>query len=123
MEARIARLNQTMRGWVNYYILADMRTHCQKTDEWLRRRLRMCYWKQWKKIGAKHDNLVCLGISSSKTWEYANTRKGYWHIANSHILPCSLTNDHFRKIGLTCLSEVYSLSLRTAVCRTARTVV
>ena len=93
--------------------------------EWLRRRLRMCYWKQWMKISARLDNLVRLGISDSKAWEFANTRKGCWHTANSPILACSLTNDHFRKIGLSCLSEVYSrsLTLRTAVCRTAGPVV
>jgi RNA-directed DNA polymerase len=125
MEARVAKLNQTIQGWVNYYILADMHSNCQTTDEWLRRRLRMCYWKQWKKIGARLDNLVRLGVPRSKAWEFANTRKGYWHIANSHILSTSLTNDYFRILGLAGLSEVYSksLSLRTAVCRTARTVV
>jgi len=125
MEARVNKLNQTIQGWVNYYKLADMRAHCQKTDEWLRRRLRMCYWKQWKKIGTRLDNLIRLGINRSKAWEYANTRKGYWHIANSPILARTLTNDHFRFAGLSCLSDVYakSLSLRTAVCRTARTVV
>jgi hypothetical protein len=125
MEARIDKLNQTICGWVHYYMLADMCTYCQTTDEWLRRRLRMCYWKQWKKIGARMDNLVRLGISGSKAWEFANTRKGYWHIANSPILASSLTNELFRNSGLSGLSEVYSrsLSLRTAVCRTARTVV
>jgi group II intron reverse transcriptase/maturase len=125
MEARIDKLNQTIRGWVNYYKLANMHTHCQKTDEWLRRRLRMCYWKQWKRIGARHDNLVRLGVSSSKAWEFANTRKGYWHIANSPILSVSLSNDHFLKLGLSGLSACCSksLTLRTAVCRTARTVV
>ena len=66
MGARIDKLNQTIRGWINYYILADMRTHCQKSDEWLRRRLHMCYWKQWKKIGARMDNLVRLGIPVPK---------------------------------------------------------
>jgi len=125
MEARVVKLNQTIQGWVNYYKLANMGKHCQKTDEWLRRRLRMCFWKQWKKIGTRLDNLIRLGLSRSKAWEFANTRKGYWHIANSFILSCSLTNDHFRMIGLSSLSEVYSksFSLRTAVCRTARTVV
>ena len=125
MEARVAKLNQTIQGWVNYYRPADMSKHCQTTDEWLRRRLRMCYWKQWKKIGTRLDNLVRLGISESKAWEFANTRKGYWHIANSPILACSITNIHLRKLGLSGLSEVYSksLSLRTAVCRTARPVV
>jgi group II intron reverse transcriptase/maturase len=125
MEARIDKLNQTIRGWVNYYKLADMHTHCQKTDEWLRRRLRMCYWKQWKRISTRHDSLVRLGVSSSKAWEFANTRKGYWHIANSPILSVSLSNDLFLNLGLSGLSACYSksLTLRTAVCRTARTVV
>ena len=125
MEARTDKLNQTIRGWVNYYKLADMGKHCQTTDEWLRRRLRMCYWKQWKRIRTRKVNLVRLGIPVSKAWEFANTRKGYWHTANSPILSRSLTNDYFRKLGLCGLSEGYSksLSLRTAVCRTARTVV
>jgi len=125
MDARIDKLNQSIQGWVNFYKLADMGKHCQTTDEWLRRRLRMCYWKQWKKISTKHDYLVRLGISESKAWEFANTRKGYWHTANSPILNCSLTMNYFRNHGLRCLSDVYSLSssLRTAVCRTARTVV
>ena len=124
MEARIDKLNQTIRGWVNYYKLADMGTHCQTTDEWLRRRLRMCFWKQWKKTGTRNDNLIRLGIPVSKAWEFANTRKGYRHTANSPILSRSLTNDYLRNLGLSGLSEVYSksLSLRTAVCRTARTV-
>lgn len=125
MEARIDKLNQTIRGWVNYYQLADMGKHCQETDEWLRRRLRMCYWKQWKKIRARKENLVRLGIPVSKAWEFANTRKGYWRIAHSPILSRSLTNSHFRELGLSGLSEIYNqtLSLRTAGCRTARPVV
>ena len=125
MDTRIVRLNQVTHGWVNYYCPADMREQCRELDKWLRHRLRMCYWKQWKKIGTKHDNLVRLGIPTSKAWEYANTRKGYWRIACSPILSRSLTIDFFRRLGLSCLSDVYSksISLRTAVCRTARTVV
>jgi len=125
MRARVTKLNQTTQGWVNYYKLADMDKHCKKTDEWLRRRLCMCFWKQWKKTGARMDNLVRLGISGSKAWEFANTRKGYWRIADSPILNCTLSLLFFRKLGLIGLSDVYirSSSLRTAVCRTARTVV
>ena len=61
----------------------------------------MCYWKQWKKIGTKHDNLVRFGISDSKAWEYANTGKGYWHIAKSPILNRTLNNHLLPKLGLT----------------------
>lgn len=107
MEARINRLNQVIRGWVHYFSLADMRKLCLKVDEWLRRRLRMCYWKQWKKVKTKHANLIRLGLSEDKAWEYANTRKGYWHTAKSWILDCTLTNAYFEKAGLSCLSFVY----------------
>ena len=108
MEARIYRLNLMIRGWVNYYSLADMQKLCIRLDEWLRRRLRMCYWKQWKKIKTRHDNLVRLGIPTYKAWEYANTRKGYWHIANSWILSGTLSNSFFEKAGLIGLSTIYS---------------
>ena len=125
LAGRITQLNQVIQGWVNYYSPADMRKYCQRTDSWLRRRLRMCQWKQWKKIRTRHDNLVRLGIAYPKAREFANTRKGYWHIANSPILSCSLTSKYLHSLGLISLTSVYerSLSLRTAVCRTARTVV
>jgi len=107
MDARIYRLNQVIRGWVYYFSLADMRKLCRTLDEWLRRRLRMIYWKQWKKVKTKHANLIRLGIPVRKAWEYANTRKGYWHIANSWILSTTLTNAYFKNAGLLSLSFVY----------------
>lgn len=70
METRYIRLKQVIRGWVNYFKIAKMGKIVQKLDEWIRRRIRMCYWKQWKKIKTKHDNLVRLGIESSKAWEF-----------------------------------------------------
>jgi len=107
MEARIYRLNQVIRGWVNYYSLADMRRHCLSLDEWLRRRLSMCYWKQWKKVKTRIANLIRLGLSVKKAREYANARKSYWHTANSWILSKTLTIAYFEKVGLLCLSSVY----------------
>lgn len=107
MEMRIAKLNQSVRGWVNYFRIADMTKALQKIDEGMRRRLRMCYWKQWKKIGTKHRNLVRLGISEGKAWEYANTRKGYWRTANSPILSQTLSNQYFKGMGLQTLTMVY----------------
>lgn len=107
MNARIYRLNQVIRGWVNYFSLADMRRHCLSLDEWLRRRLRMCYWKQWKKVKTRIANLIRLGLSVRKAREYGNTRKSYWHTANSWILSKSLTIAYFDKVGLLSLYSVY----------------
>jgi len=79
----------------------------KELDEWLRRRIRMCYWKRWKKIKTRHDNLVRLGIDNHKAWEYANTRKGYWRISNSPILTTALTNEWLKKQGFPTITERY----------------
>lgn len=78
-------------------------------DRWIRRRIRMCFWKQWKKIKTKHDNLVKLGMKDNDAWKYANTRKGYWRISNSQILNKTLTNGYLEKLGLVSLTQRYSL--------------
>jgi len=108
MGLRINKLNQITVGWINYYgKLADAKKLTRDMDEWIRRRLRMCIWKHWKRIKTKHKNLVKLGISKPKAWEYANTRKGYWRISNSPILSTTLNNQFFESIKLKSLSAQY----------------
>ena len=109
MEQRNIKLRQCIVGWVNYFGMAEMKSIAKALDEWLRRRIRMCFWKKWKKIGTKHDGLVKLGIDNRKAWEYANTRKSYWHTANSPVLSRTLTNEYLRKNGFVTISERYSL--------------
>ena len=109
MEYRFLKLKQAIVGWINYYAIADMRRSVKILDAWLRRRIRMCFWKQWKKIKTKHENLIKLGIDKRKAWEYANTRKSYWRISNSPVLAKVLTNQYLKKIGLISISEIYSL--------------
>ena len=108
MEYRYLKLRQVITGWVSYFALADMKGHANTLDEWTRRRIRMCYWKQWKKIKTKHDNLVKLGIDNSKAWEFANTRKGYWRISNSPILSRTFTNEVLKKSGYLSFTERYA---------------
>jgi len=107
MEYCAVKLRQIIIGWINYFKLADMKSTLISLDEWLRRRLRLCYWKQWKKIKTKHDNLVKLGLDSFKAWEYANTRKGYWRISNSPILARTLSNNYLKEQGFITLTESY----------------
>lgn len=107
MEIRATKIKQTILGWVEYFKLADMKNVLKELDEWLRRRIRLCYWKQWKRIKTKHDNLVKLGIENHKAWEYANTRKGYWRISHSPILARTLTNQYLKDQGFITLSDRY----------------
>jgi RNA-directed DNA polymerase len=93
MGERITRINQLIVGWANYFKIADFKKKAQQLDEWIRRRIRMCYWKQWKRIKTKYENLIKLGIPVQKAWEFSNTRKGYWRIAGSPILDRSLSTN------------------------------
>ena len=107
MEKRIESLNRYLIGWLNYYMLADISVMLAEVEEWLRRRIRMCLWKAWKKISARKENLKKLGIDSGKAHEYANTRKGYWRIACSPILNRTVTNKYIEKLGLINVGKYY----------------
>lgn len=103
MGERIEKLNRYLIGWLGYYQLAETPSVFRNIDAWIRRRLRMIRWKEWKKINTKYHNLTKLGILKSKAWEWANSRKGYWRIANSPILDRTLDNQYWLKQGLKSL--------------------
>ena len=107
METRFLKLRQVIRGWVNYFKIANMKKIVKKLDEWIRRRIRMCYWKQWKKIKTKHDNLARLGIEDNKAWKFASTRKAYWRIADTPFMHQTLNNKTLERLGYLSLSSVY----------------
>ncbi|QQZ08368.1 group II intron reverse transcriptase/maturase [Heyndrickxia vini] len=107
MEYRIEKLNQYLIGWCGYFALADTKTVFFKLDGWVRRRLRMCLWKNWKKPKTKIRNLIKLGVPEWKAFEWGNSRKGYWRIANSPILHKTLDNSYWSDRGLKSLQERY----------------
>jgi len=111
MEERIKELNQYLIGWCGYFSLADTPSIFPNMDSWIRRRLRMCLWKQWKNPRTKVKRLVSLGVPKDKAFEWGNTRKGYWRIAGSPILHRALGNQYWESIGWKSLTDRYN-SLR-----------
>jgi len=106
---RKVALRQYITGWVNYFKLADMKKLLLRVDAWYRRRLRMVIWKQWKRLRTRGRNLMKLGIIKYKAWEWANTRKGYWHTAGSFILSRSITSDSLRRAGYLFFLDYFRL--------------
>jgi RNA-directed DNA polymerase len=106
-EFRTERIRRYIVGWVNYFKIADMKKLMETIDEWLRRRIRMIYWKQWKKVRTRFRELKRLGIDENKAWQFANTRKGYWRISNSPILSYSLNNQKLGNLGYLFFSDYY----------------
>lgn len=106
-EDRAVKLRRYIMGWVNYFRLADMKKLMQTADEWMRRRIRMVYWKQWKRVKTRFTNLKAFGIRAKQAWEYANTRKGYWRTSHSPILSKSLDNNTLKELGFLFFSDYY----------------
>lgn len=84
-----------------------MKRFVTETDEWLRRRIRQLYWRVWKKVLTKFKALRKLGMSENQAWQWANTRKSYWHKENGWILSTTLTNKVLKSLGWTRLADVY----------------
>ena len=108
IEERKSRLNSLVRGWMNYFKLADAKNLLANLDEWIRRRIRMVTWKRWKRIKTRFENLKRAGIDRERAWMWANTRKGYWRVANSPILKRAIPNDLIKRAKYLSLMECYS---------------
>ena len=107
MESRYIKLKQVIVGWVNYFKIANMGKIAQTLDKWIRRRIRMCYWKQWKKCKTKRENLIKLGISEDVAREHSGARKSYWRMADTLAMHIALNNKTLEKLGYTSLTSIY----------------
>ena len=91
------KLREYVRGWVNYFRLADMKQLMKQTDEWLRHRIRAVYWKQWKRVRTRYRILRALHLEEWRVHELANCRKGTWRAAS--MLNQVLTKEILAKLG------------------------
>ena len=109
-EQRKTALRNYLRGWTEYFNLADMGHKVAAIDQWLRRRLRMCIWKSWKRPRTRVKNLIRCGIDRWHAYQWGNTSKGYWRIADSGILHNAIGNDALHKAGYSWIGCYYSAS-------------
>ena len=100
-------VKEFIRGWIGYFRAADMKRTLMSWDKWMRRRFRMYIWKQWKKPKTKVANLRKLGVPADKAYRWGNSRLGYWRIAGSHVLKCSITNERLAAAGYFSILNYY----------------
>ena len=106
-ECRKQKLRKYIRGWLGYYHLAQIKRLCLETDEWLRRRIRMCIWKSWKNPKTRVANLKKCGVLDWQAYQWGNTRLGYWRVALSRLLTFAMSNDKLRRAGYASLMDYY----------------
>ena len=107
LDERIKQINYAVRGWVNYFKIANMKNAIQEIDEHLRTRIRVIIWKQWKKASRKEKAILQLGVEPDIAHNLANTSKGYQLVAKTDWLKFAINIERLRKRGLIFLSDQY----------------
>ena len=108
LDKRIKQINYLIRGWVNYFRIANMRQTIIDIDKHLRTRIRVIIWKQWKKITKRYKALRQLGVSHEIAFACANTRKGYYQICKTTYIQFAINIERLRKRGLVFLLDQYT---------------
>ena len=109
LRYRYLKIKQLVVGWVNYFRIGNFKMKCKQIDSWLRFRIRMCIWKQWKTPKKRIKMMMKLGVNKNRATRTAYSRKGYARIAISQPLNYALRNEVLEYNGLVSLLDQYQL--------------
>jgi len=126
IPAFIRELAPILRGWINYFCLAEVKGIMEELDGWIRRKLRGLFWRQWKRPYTRAKNLMKRGLDESRSWQSATNGRGPWWNAGASHMNEAFPKKFFDRLGLvSLLDQLHRVqhSSRTAVYGTVRTVV
>ena len=103
------RLETYIRGWVNYYALADARGHMTQLDQRLRRRMRQLAWKQWKTPKKRRQNLLARGVPEFWAKRAGGSSRGCWRMSKSPPVQQALNKAYWQNVGLPSFLDQYQL--------------
>jgi RNA-directed DNA polymerase len=104
-QYQIDKLSEYLRGWINYFGIASGYQRCVELDHWIRRRMRMAYWRQWRKVRTKIRNLIAMGVETRTAILCGLSSKGPWRNAKTPAIQQALSLEFFNKVGLHSLRE------------------
>ncbi len=105
MERKVRELTVYLRGWINYFGVAQGYQKCIDLDHWIRRRLRMSYWKSWRRVRTKVQNLKRLGVRGKLAVQCGASNKSYWRSAKTAGIHIALNNEFFVNMKLISLRD------------------
>ena len=103
----IDELNLFVRGWLNYFKLSSTYSEVKDLAEWVRRRVRLYYWKQWKQPRTRRRNLLALGVNPRRVHMASRSRKGYWRMSQTEIVRFALNNRWLEEQGVPDMRAIW----------------
>jgi RNA-directed DNA polymerase len=107
MAHRLGKLVLYLRGWMNYFGISEYYRPVPGIDQWIRRRIRMCFWKRWRKVRTKVKNLIALGTGRKEAILTALSRKSYWHLSKTLATQTGMTNKWLECLGLISVRDLW----------------
>jgi RNA-directed DNA polymerase len=107
MAYRLDKLGEYLRGWVGYFGISQYYRPVPGIDDWIRRRVRMCYWKQWRLTRTKVRQLLKLGVSLKQAIFTAISGKSYWRLSKTLATNSGLSNDWLKQQGLISFRDLW----------------
>jgi RNA-directed DNA polymerase len=105
MPRRLEELRRYALGWLNYFGISHTYRELLELDQWLRRRVRLCYWKQWQRPRTRRRHLIALGIGPGEVRKASRCRRGYWWMSGNGIVQRALNNAWLREQGVPDLKQ------------------
>ena len=105
---KVEKLNQLIRGWINYFKIGSMKRLCREMDKHIRYRLRMCIWKHWKTPQNRAHNLIILGIDEKHAWSTAYTGARIAFICQRGTVNRAITKERLTRFGLVPMLDFYT---------------
>ena len=96
----IEELTPILRGWSNYFKLAQVRKPFEELDKWLRRKLRCIIWRQWKRPATRARKLIQRGLSEERARKSAGNGRGPWWNSGASHMNQAFDRSYFSKLGL-----------------------
>lgn len=107
IKPSLERIKVYARGWLNYYGIASMKSNMNDVNGWLYHRIRMCIWKQWKRVRTRYRNLRGMGAPKDLAWKAANSRRGYWFTTHTVVINMAMTKERLINSGFYDLATAY----------------
>ena len=107
IKPSLERIKVYARGWLNYYGIASMKSNMNDVNGWLYHRIRMCIWKQWKRVRTRYRNLMSMGVPKDLAWKAANSRRGYWFTTHTVVMNMAMTKERLINSGFYDLATAY----------------
>lgn len=107
VDYRYKKLGRYLRGWMGYFGKSEYYRVIPEIDQWIRRRIRMCHWKQWRRLRTKIRNLLAMGVGKRQAIMTGISGKSYWHLSKTKATQMAMSNDWLKSQGLISVRDLW----------------